>query len=113
MTKQYEEAIAEASFGKLREGVLRFINKTSFNQLVMILRSAGFISSDMIGGQNAVNFAYVLYLRGKADGMNPAEIERMVRRWYVMSILTGRYAGNPETSFDFDIRQLESRGPAA
>ncbi|WP_377807517.1 DUF262 domain-containing protein [Azospirillum sp. A29] len=110
-TKQYEDAIAEDSFARLRQGVLRFINETSFKQLVMILRSAGFVSSDLIGGRNAVNFAYILYLRGKAAGMNPAAIERMVRRWYVMSVLTGRYAGNPETSFDFDIRQIEARGP--
>jgi hypothetical protein len=34
----------------------------------MILRSAGFVQSDLIGGQNAVNFAYILYLRGRAEG---------------------------------------------
>ncbi|HZH28630.1 MAG TPA: DUF262 domain-containing protein [Azospirillaceae bacterium] len=112
-TKQYEDAIAEESFARLRQGVVRFINETSFKQLVMILRSAGFVSSDLIGGKNAVNFAYILYLRGKATGMDPAAIERMVRRWYVMSVLTGRYAGNPETAFDFDIRQIEGRGPGA
>ncbi len=27
-----------------------------------------------------------------------------------MSILRGRYTGSPETSFDFDIRQIEARG---
>ena len=34
----------------------------------------------------------------------------LVRRWYVMSILRGRYTGSPETAFDFDIRQVEARG---
>jgi hypothetical protein len=29
-----------------------------------------------------------------------------------MSMLTGRYGGNPETAFDFDIRQIASRGVA-
>jgi hypothetical protein len=48
-------------------------------------------------------------LRGRADRLPPAEIEKIVRRWYVASTLTGRYAGNPETTFDFDIRQIESR----
>ena len=33
----------------------------------MILRSAGFVISDLIGGRNAVNFAYILYLRGRAE----------------------------------------------
>ena len=30
-----------------------------------------------------------------------------------MSILRGRYAGNPETAFDFDIRKVEARGLAS
>jgi hypothetical protein len=109
-TKQYEDTIAEQSFARLKQGILNFMNETHFKRLVMILRSAGFVHRDLIGGQNAVNFAYILYLRGRAEGMPAAEIERMVRRWYIMSLLTGRYSGNPETAFDFDIRQIDARG---
>lgn len=112
-TREYEEAIAERSFQRLKQGVHRFINANSFQKFVMILRSAGFISSDLIGGQNAVNFAYILYLRGRTEEMAQADIERMVRRWYVASLLSGRYSGNPETAFDFDIRQIAARGAAA
>lgn len=109
-TKQYEEVIAEESFRRLREGVMNFMNQTHFERLVMILRSAGFVSSSLIGGQNAVNFAYIIYLRGRAEKVPPDQLERLVRRWYVMSQLTGRYSGNPETTFDYDIRQIEARG---
>ncbi|MBE7523170.1 MAG: DUF262 domain-containing protein [Burkholderiales bacterium] len=112
-TKQFEEAIAEASFGKLKQGVLAFINKTHFDRITMILRSAGFVTSDLIGGRNAVNFAYILYLRGRAEGLPAADLERLVRRWYAMSVLRSRYTGSPETTFDFDIRQVEARGLAA
>jgi len=111
-TKQYEDAIAEKSFERLKNGILNFINKTNFERLVMILRSAGFITSDLISGQNAVNFSYILYLRGKAEHMPPADIEKVVRRWFVMSVLTSRYTGSPETTFDFDIRQIEANGLA-
>ena len=75
-----------------------------------LLRSAGFVTSALIGGRNAVNFAYILYLRGRSEGVSAADLERLVRRWYVMSILRGRYTGSPETAFDFDIRQIEARG---
>ena len=109
-TKQYEEAVAEEAFGKLKAGVLNFINKTHFDRLTMILRSAGFVTSSLIRSQNAINFAYILYLHGRAGGMPAADIERLVRRWYVMSLLRGRYSGSPETAFDFDIRQIEARG---
>lgn len=112
-TKQFEEAIAEASFGKLKKGVLAFINKTHFDRITMILRSAGFVTSDLIGGRNAVNFAYILYLRGRTESMPAADLERLVRRWYAMSVLRGRYTGSPETAFDFDIRQVGARGLAS
>ena len=109
-TKQFEEQIAEESFARLKKGIHAFINQTHFERITMILRSAGFVTSDLIGGRNAVNFAYILYLRGRAEGMNAADLERLVRRWYAMSILRGRYTGSPETAFDLDIRQVAARG---
>lgn len=112
-TKQYEEAIAEESFGRLKNGVVAFMSKTHFERLTMILRSSGFLTSDLIRSHNAVNFAYILYLRGRRDGLPADDIERTVRRWFAMSILTGRYSGNPETSFDVDIRQVDSQGVIA
>lgn len=109
-TKQYEEIIAESSFARLKQGILAFINETHFDRITMILRSAGFILSDLISSQNAVNFAYILYLRGRKEGIPAADLERLVRRWYAMSTLRGRYSGSPESTFDFDIRQIDARG---
>lgn len=109
-TKQYEDAIAEDSFAKLKRGILAFVNKTHFDRITMILRSAGFVISDLIGSQNAINFAYILYLRGRSENVPAADLERLVRRWFVMSMLRGRYSGAPESTFDFDIRQIDSRG---
>ncbi|MEW6574178.1 MAG: DUF262 domain-containing protein [Bacillota bacterium] len=109
-TKQYEEPIVEASFARLKQGVLNFINETHFKRFVMIIRSAGFIDSSLIGSQNALNFAYILYLTLRAQGKPAAEIESAVRRWFVMSVLTGRYSGAPESAFDYDIRQLHELG---
>ncbi len=112
-TKQYEDSIAEESFAKLKVGVLSFINKTHFDRLTMILRSGGFISNNLIGGQNAVNFAYIIYLRGRSENVPAADLEQLVRRWYVMSLLRARYSGNPETAFDYDIRQIKANGLVA
>jgi hypothetical protein len=109
-TKQYEAAIAEESFARLKTGILNFMNKTHYDRLIMTLRSAGFIDSSLIGGQNGLNFAYIVYLRGRAENVPAADLERLVRRWYVMSVITGRYSGNPETAFDQDIRQIGASG---
>jgi hypothetical protein len=109
-TKQFEEAIAEKSFESLKQGVMEFINQTHFERFTMILRSAGFVSNDLVRAQNPLNFAYIVYLKGRADGVDAAVLESLVRRWYVMSVLTGRYSGSPETAFDDDIRQIEAVG---
>jgi hypothetical protein len=109
-TKQYDESTAAASFDGLRQGVLNFINETHFKRFMMIIRSAGFIDPSLIGSQNALNFAYILYLTLRSQGIQPAEIESAVRRWFVMSALTGRYSGSPESTFDFDIRQIHEQG---
>jgi hypothetical protein len=107
-TKNYEEAIAEASFAKLNDGVLDFINESHFKRFVMIIKSAGFITTEMIRTQGALNFAYIVYLRLRSQGIHDGKIESFVRRWFVMSVLTGRYSGSAETQFDQDIRQIAS-----
>ena len=94
--------------GKVLQKVGKIVN--NLDRLTMILRSAGFLTSALIRSQNAVNFAYIIYLRGRAEGLPADDLERLVRRWYAMSILTGRYSGSPETAFDFDIRQIEAQG---
>ena len=66
-TKQYEEAIAEQAFMKLKGSVLNFMNQWNFDHLTVILRSAGFVTPDLMRSRNAINFAYILYLRGRAE----------------------------------------------
>jgi len=104
--KTYEEEIVERSFLALERGVLGFINETNFKNFLMIIRSAGFITPGLIRSQAALNFAYVLYLKLKSRGYQQAEIERYVRKWFVLSVLTGRYSGSPETAFDNDIKNI-------
>ena len=108
-TRTYEDIIAEASFANLKTGVNNFINETNFKRFLMIIKSAGFISPKLIRSQNAINFAYIVYLKLKELGVNSVAIESYVRRWLVYSILTGRYSGSPESAFDFDIKQISQK----
>lgn len=107
-TKAFEESIAETSFAKLTTGVLDFINESNFKRFVMIIKSSGFIDGSMIRTQGALNFAYIVYLRLRAQGVQDGKIESLVRRWFAMSVLTSRYSGSAETQFDKDIRQIAS-----
>lgn len=110
VTKQYEEEIVKDSFHRLRSSVLRFMNETHFKNLIMIIRSAGFVDSSMIGSQNALNMAYILLLTLRSQKIPKADIERFVRRWFVLSVLSQRYSGSPESTIDYDIRQIDSMG---
>lgn len=108
-TRTYEDSIAEQSFAALKCGVNSFVSETNFKRFLMIIQSAGFISPKLVRSQNALNFAYILYLKLKDSGINETDIGRFVPRWFVYSILTGRYSGSPESFFDFDIRQIAER----
>jgi hypothetical protein len=108
-TRTYEDTIAEKSFATLKTGVENFINESNFKRFLMIIKSAGFISPKLIRSQNAINFAYIVYLKLKDLGVNSVAIERYVRRWLVYSILTGRYSGSPESAFDYDIKQISQK----
>lgn len=112
-TREFEEIIAEKSFQRLDGAIKRYINETNFKRFVMILRSAGFVDLLMIRSQNTINFAYILFLRLRELGEAPEKIESLVRRWFVMSVLTGRYTGSPETAFNVDIRNISTQGPSS
>jgi hypothetical protein len=38
--------------------------------------------------------------------VDQAKINKVVRRWIVLSILTGRYSGSPESVFEYDVRRF-------
>ncbi len=107
-TRLYEERVVEESFRTLREGVMEFVNQTNFQRYLMIVKSTGIISKDLINSQNVLDFGYALYLLLRGKNVNQGKIEKVVRRWIVLTILTGRYSGSPESQFDWDIKRFDS-----
>lgn len=110
-TRDYEEEIAEESYRKLNEGVLKFVNKTNYDRYMMILNSAGIIDSSLIRSDNALNFGYALFILLRDKGIDSNKIETIVRKWLVLSVLTGRYSGSPESMFDYDIKRFNLNVP--
>lgn len=108
-TRDFEQSIEESSYQKLKAGVMDFINETNFKRFIMIVRSAGFCHTKLIRSQNVLNFGYILYLKLRAQKYAPEKVEKYVRRWIVMSFLTGRYSSSPESQFDYDIKQTDLR----
>ncbi len=108
-TREFEEEIAADTFSRMKKSALRFMNETNYKRFVMIIRSAGFVTPDLIRSKNALAFAYIVYLKLREEELPQGEISRLVSRWFVFSILTSRYGGSPESTFDYDIKQISNR----
>jgi len=93
----------------MKNSALRFMNETNYKRFVMIIRSAGFVTPDLIRSKNALAFAYIVYLKLRELELPQGEIGRLVSRWFVFSILTNRYSSSPESTFDYDIKQISNR----
>lgn len=112
-TRRVDEHRIPVAYDKLEVALLEIVNKFNFENFIMIIKSAGFISSKMIGSKNALNFAYSLYLRLRADKLiSEGERKRIVRRWFVVSMLTGRHSGSFESTWEQDIRRIATLGAA-
>ncbi len=110
-TRSFDEQLAIESFERLERVLLEIVNQRNFQQFTLTIRSAGFIAPRLISSKNALNFAYALYLKLRSEGtLNEADIKYVVRKWFVMSILTGRYTGSFETAFEADIKRIDDLG---
>lgn len=110
-TREFKIEITEETYKKLTQGVLNVINKNNFNQFMLAIRGAGFISSKLVNSYMALDFAYALYLRlSISKEVSVSEVKRIVQKWYVLSVLTGRYSSSPETAFYRDIRRINEVG---
>ncbi len=108
-TREFQDDIAEDTFARMKSSILRFMKEDYFKKFVMIIRSAGFIQPEMIRSKNALDFAYIIYLKLREDGIPQGEIGRLVSKWFVFSILTNRYGGAAESTFDYDIKQIANK----
>jgi len=109
-TRDYENEIAQRSYAMLSDGLMDFVNKTNYQRFLMIVQSAGFINNKLISSKNSLNFAYALYLKLRKDGLAETDIQHYVKRWFVMSLLIGRYSGSAESTIDEDIKQINDKG---
>ena len=110
-TKEYRDDIVDSSYQKLDKGIQNFINEYNFNQFIMAIKGAGFISNKLLNSSMTLDFAYTLYLMLLDDLTIPnAQIKRYVQKWFVMSTLTSRYIGSPETVMDRDMRSIAEKG---
>jgi hypothetical protein len=112
-TREFKEEIVEDTFKKMYDGVLNVISQHNFTQFMIAIKSAGFISNKMVNSNMAMDFAYTIHLLLQESDVPVADRKRIVQKWYVLSVLTGRYSSSPESAFARDIRQISEQGVPA
>lgn len=110
-TKEFREDIVSDSYQKLERGILNFINEYNFAQFILAIKGAGFISSKLLNSAMTLDFAYTLYLILLDTPEIPNDqIKRYVQKWFVLTTLTSRYIGSPESQMDRDMRSIQEKG---
>lgn len=110
-TREYRDEVVEVSYERLKGGILKFVNEYSFEQFVLAIKGAGFRSSKLLNSQMTLDFAYTLYLKLQDDpSIHQGQIKHLVQKWFVLSTLTGRYVGSPESVMSRDIRNIAEKG---
>ena len=110
-TRTFKEEIAENSFNQLTSGVKNFMNEYNFKNFVLLIKACGFINEKLLNSKMTLDFAYTLYLiLNNSKDVDKIEIKRFVQKWFVLSTLTSRYIGSPESQMDRDLRNIEEKG---
>lgn len=110
-TREFKEEIIDDSYKKLDNGIRAYINEYNFAQFILAIKGAGFKSGKLLGSKMTLDFAYMLYLKLLQDStIANNQIKSYVQRWFVMSTLTGRYVGSPESVMSRDIRSINEKG---
>lgn len=106
-TEEFSDERREQQFAILEDAQGYALNLQNWHEFLKVLMRAGFRSGKMISSQNALLYAYALFLTSKRDyGIDSYTLRNTMARWFFMASLTGRYTGSPETRMEQDLALL-------
>jgi hypothetical protein len=99
-------------FDRLQEAQETVHDLTNWHEFLKCLTHAGFRSRRMITSENAVIYAYIVWLIGRRDmGLDFKTLRGVIARWFFMSHTTGRYTSSPESQIEADLGRLAGIRP--
>jgi len=100
----------DAQFALLQEAQAQVLDLQHWHDFLKVIKRAGYVHPSLITSQTALVYTYALWLIGKRNfGLDPHTLRNLMARWFLMSSLTGRYTGSPETRMDQDLALLRGR----
>ena len=106
----------------LRVSFMHMFTRGRLGQLVSLLSGRDFetrtyteeieaISPKLLRSKMTLDFCYTLFLiLQRTSEVQKTDIKRYVQKWFVLSTLTSRYVGSPETQMDRDLREIAAKG---
>lgn len=107
--RNYSEEGMKDNYEKMQAGATLVFNKSNFQRYLMILRDMGMRNSGKLGlvGHGVFNFGYILFLYlHRSTNLSQEKIASYLKRWIIMSALTGRYSGSSETITESDLKMI-------
>jgi hypothetical protein len=94
----------ESEIGKLREAQASVLNLRHWHSFLNAIAAAGYRSADMISSDTALIYSYAFYLIGRLKCNVPEyPLQRLIAKWFVANLVTGRYSGSSETIMEEDL----------
>lgn len=102
--------IADESFDKLRDGIIKYTREHNFKHFVEdILMASEYSDKAILTAKNAINYAYGIYLRLRdIDDINTETLSKM-RRLFVISLIKSRLTGS-SLAFSEDFKRIKQPG---
>ncbi len=110
-TRKIDESRIPNAYQRFGHALDQLVRKAHLERFVMMIKSAGFIDASMIGSKNALNFAYALYLLLRQNNdLSEGQRARIIKRWFVLTLLSGRAVGGFEATWETDLRRIREAG---
>ena len=102
----------DVQFDRLQSAQDHVLNLVHWHEFLQCIERAGFRSSKMLSGTNAVLYTYALWLIGRTEyGVPLDQLREVIARWFFMAHTTARYSGSFETTFESDLGRLAGIAP--
>jgi uncharacterized protein with ParB-like and HNH nuclease domain len=110
--RQISTDLRDKNFEQFKKGQEKTLNLTNWHDYIKIIYSAGFIDEFLISSKVAFFITYAIYLKVLDTQYNLSikEIESLIKKWFVFSILTQRYTGSPESTIEEDFNKIKDIG---
>jgi len=103
----YSDELRTEQFNRLKIVLDKVLDVQVWKDFLRCIESAGFISKVLISSENAIVYAYVMYLIGKFDyHIDAAALRKIISKWFFMTAVTGYYTGSAETDMEVDLADL-------